>query len=166
MIHLPTRKANRLLNYDYSQNGAYFITVCTRNKELILGAIDNETHGIASIWLSDIGDIVRKHIEIISITDSNAYVPNYVIMPNHVHLIIVVDSDEIGGSPRAATPTKALIPKVINALKGLSSKKAGFSLWQRSYYDHIIRNEQDYIRVDEYITNNPAKWHDDRFYGG
>ena len=70
----------------------------------------------------------------------------------------------MSGTPRAASPTKALIPKIINALKGLSSKKAGVSLWQRSYHDHIIRNEADYNRITEYIENNPAHWEEDCFY--
>ena len=149
MIHLPMRKTNRLQNFDYSQNGAYFITICTKNKQMSLGMIENNNLDRPGMWLSDSGEIVRRFIEGISITDSNVYVPNYTIMPNHIHLILVVGTDDEDGTPRAASPTKALIPKTINALKGLSSKKAGGSLWQRSYYDHVIRNEEDYARIDE-----------------
>ena len=157
------RKTNRLQNFDYSQNGAYFITICTKNKQMTLGAIENNLDTPA-MKLSDIGEIVRGFIEYLLITDSNVYIPNYIIMPNHIHLILIVETDTADGTPRAASPTKALIPKTINAIKGLSSKKAGYSLWQRSYYDHVIRNEEDYIRIDEYITNNPTNWLTDRFY--
>ena len=92
-------------------------------------------------------------------------------MPNHIHLILGVELENIGGmpknisgSPKAANPTKALIPKVINTLKGLSSKNAGFSLWQRSYHGHIIRDNDEYIRIIEYIKDNPAMWNDDCYY--
>ena len=164
MIHFPMRKTNRLQGYDYSQNGAYFITVCTKNKQMTLGTIESNSLDKPVIWLSDSGEIARRFIESISITGSDVYVPNYIIMPNHIHLILVAGADDEDGTPRAASPTKALIPKTINALKGLSSKKAGFSMWQRSYYDHIIRNDEDYARIDEYITNNLASWQADRFY--
>ena len=163
MIHLPMRKTNRLQNYDYSQNGAYFITTCTKNKQMTLGAIENNLD-TPTMKLSGIGETVRGFIEYLLFTGSNVYIPNYIIMPNHIHLILIVETDTADGTPRAASPTKALIPKTINAIKGLSSKKAGYSLWQRSYYDHVIRNEEDYIRIDEYITNNPMNWLTDRFY--
>ena len=176
---LPKRKPSRLQNYDYSQNGAYFITVCTKDRHEIMGTISvgdaalgvpsqndhisSQNDGTPSVKLSEVGEIVRTFIENIPNTNPGVSVPQYVIMPNHIHLILVVGSGttmplkntngvpgdfldgvpgDADGTPRAASPTKALIPKIINALKGLSSKKAGFSLWQRSFHDHIIRNKR------------------------
>ena len=187
MKELPKRKPNRLQNYDYNQNGAYFITVCTKNRHEILCTITvgDAALGVPFVKLSEYGEIVRMFIENIPKTNSSVFVPKYVIMPNHIHLILIIESkniktpkknihgtpdtihgtsDTIHGTPRAASPTKALIPKIINVLKGLSSKKIGFSLWQRSYHDHVIRNEADYYRIEEYIENNPTYWDEDCFY--
>ena len=165
---LPRRKPNRLKDYDYSQNGAYFVTICTKNQREILGTVvvGDAALGVPFVKLSKHGEIVKIFIENISNTNRNVFVPQYVIMPNHVHLILIVEFENADGTPRAASPTKALIPKIINALKGLSSKKTGVSLWQRSYHDHIIRNEADYCRITEYIENNPAHWNEDCFYVG
>jgi REP element-mobilizing transposase RayT len=188
MEKFPTRKPNRLKGYDYDENGAYFLTVCVKDRAELLGRItvgdaalgvprvtDAAALGVPRVELSPTGEIVKRYIE--NIRDGKTkrvVVTEYVIMPNHVHMIALVEREEIievpsgseetaNGTPRAASPTKAIIPKMINALKGLTSKEAGFSLWQRSYYDHVIRNEKDYNRIAEYIENNPARWDEDRF---
>jgi len=188
MNDLPKRKPNRLKNYDYSQNGAYFVTICTKDHHEILGSVisvGDAALGVPSVELSEYGEIVEGFIENIAYANPDLHVPFYVIMPNHIHLILVVESRNIegNGTPRAASPTKMLdaaestktlnsaasptkmlVPKIINALKGLSTKKAGFPLWQRSYHDHIICSEQDYLRIAEYIENNPANWDKDCYY--
>ena len=135
-----------------------------------LGTSSVNSH-ISQIQLSEIGEIVRTFIENIPNTNLGVFVPKYVIMPNHIHLILVVELENtngtpgnMNGTPRAASPTKALIPKIINSLKGLSSKKIKFPLWQRSFHDHVIRNEADYNRIAEYIENNPANWEKDCFF--
>ena len=89
-------------------------------------------------------------------------VPVYCIMPNHIHLIIMLGTSD-HRSPKAATPTVSL-PQIVNALKSLATKEAGRSLWQRGYYEHIIRDEQDYLDIWQYIEGNPAKWAKDRYY--
>jgi len=165
------RKPNRLKEYDYSQNGAYFITICTKNHRPILGTIVADAAlGVPNIRLSKYGEIVRDLIQTIPISNPNVSVQHFIIMPNHIHMIIVIDvqMNDLQASekhtyrtPRAAFAT---IPVVVNALKGLSSKGAGFSLWQRSFHDHIIRNDADYNRIAEYIQNNPARWKEDRYY--
>jgi REP element-mobilizing transposase RayT len=146
-----------------------------------LGVPPSGPLGVPHIELSEIGKIVEHFI--VGIGDM---LDAYVIMPNHVHMILIVDSGigtlpvavggtspaavggtsptAVGGTPRAASPTKAVIPKIVNSFKGLASKKAGFALWQRSYYDHIIRSETDYARILEYIENNPLKWKLDSLY--
>jgi len=161
MSNYPIRKPNRLKNFDYSQNAAYFITVCTKNRCELLATIEDTTSGIPHVKLSAYGEITKQYIENISTATPDVFVSNFVIMPNHIHLILVVGNIADSGTPRAVSPTKAVIPKVINSLKGLSSKKAGFSLWQRSFHDHIIRNETEYIGIADYIENNPTAWEHD-----
>ena len=158
MDTMSKRKPNRIKDYDYSQNGAYFITICTNGRRKILGTIacaGEDIHDIPSVNLSKYGEIVKGFIESIPEVYPVAKVPLYAIMPDHVHLIISIDCENDGETPRAASPTKMLIPKIVNSLKGLSSKKAGFSLWQRSYSDHVIRDYADFCRIEEYIFTNP-----------
>jgi REP element-mobilizing transposase RayT len=169
MSHLPKRKPNRLKNYNYNQNGAYFVTVCVKNRHEILGeitAVGNAALGVPSVKLSEYGKTVKIYIENIPNVYPEVSVPLYVIMPNHIYLILVVKSENIGehGLPRAVDPTKALIPNVINTLKGLSSKQSGFSLWQKSFHYHIIRDDDEYCQIEKYIENNPAMWANDLYY--
>jgi len=78
-------------------------------------------------------------------------------MPNHIHLIIALSN----GSPRSATPT---IPKIINAYKSIVSKEIGYSIWQRNYYEHVIRNEKEYYEIKNYIQNNIINWEMDKYF--
>lgn len=159
----PKRKPNRLINYDYSQVGAYFITVCTKDKQKLfwnnVGArIAREPYEV-TYELSEYGEIVNSAIQNIRIHYPSVSVDNYVIMPNHIHLLISVRGDE-SGRPMGA-PT---ISTVINQLKGYVSKQIGFPVWQKLFYDHIIRGIQDYEEIWQYIDENPAKWETDDFY--
>ena len=162
---LPKRKSIRLKTYDYSQNGAYFITICTKDKRNILWETNvgatcgrpNETQ-----HLSDIRKIIDSEINKIKSYYDNVSVNKYVIMPNHIHMIIVIDNQE-NGTMWASSPTQS-IPQMIKSLKTFISKEIDFSIFQRSYYDHIIRNEKDYERICEYIDTNPMKWREDEYY--
>jgi REP element-mobilizing transposase RayT len=167
-VHLPKRKNLRLPGYDYRQNGAYFITVCTKDRMPLLG----EIVGAAAlsgphITLSHYGQIADQYIRNINTKYQHISVPVYCIMPNHIHLIVMINIHN-SGSLRAATPTAATptvsIPSIIHALKTLATKETGISLWQRGYYEHIIRNGQDYLHIWQYIETNPAKWMEDRYY--
>ena len=89
-------------------------------------------------------------------------VVEYVVMPNHVHFILRIY--ENGGSSRTPTPTNARIPAFLSTWKRLTNRKAHFPIWQRSYYDHVIRNEDDYLRIRQYISDNPAHWAEDEYY--
>ena len=89
-------------------------------------------------------------------------IDKYVVMPNHVHFIITVAAH--GGSSRTPTPTNAKLPALVSTWKRFTNKKAGVSLWQRSYYDHVIRNDADCLRAWQYIDDNPAKWAEDEYY--
>jgi len=160
--NLPKRENIRLSGYDYSQNGAYFVTICTRDKAHLLGNIAGITKGRPHIALSQFGQIAERYIRNIDAVYLSVSVPTYCVMPNHIHMIVLIDGCE-NGSPRAATPTVTL-PKIINSLKLLATKEAGRPLWQRGYYEHIIRDEQDYLDIWKYIDNNAAVWAEDQYY--
>ena len=144
---LPSRKQNRLSGYNYAENGAYFITICTKDKEKLLGSVSEGTTFLsASVQLSPLGRLAEKYLLKIAQLD------HYVIMPNHVHLILLLEQSSVS------------VPQIIRSWKTLVSKEAGFSPWQRSYYDHIIRNQRDYDRIRRYMEENPARWASDDYY--
>lgn len=153
---LIKRKANRLKNFDYSASGAYFITICTKNRKCILSEIVGaDIIRPCEIQLTQYGEIVKSGIINISKIYPNCIVNHYVIMPNHIHLIITIDN-EYGRIISA--------PTVIGQFKRYVSKKCGFSIWQKSFYDHIIRDNEDYLTKAQYIENNPSKWQEDQYY--
>lgn len=150
----PKRKPTRLKEYDYSSAGVYFITVCTKNKKPLfwnnVGASIARPH---SALLSVYGKIVDDAIRQIPIHYPDINIDNYVVMPNHIHLLLSIEGDT-NGRPMVA-PT---ISRVIQQMKGYVSKQIGYSIWQKLFIDHIIRNERDYIEHYTYIENNPIKW--------
>ena len=170
---LPKRKQNRLQNFDYSTNGAYFITICTREHKCILSHITpavgadiirpyNQTNRYCAdiirpctVKLTKYGRIVKNGVDNITKIYPNCLVNYFVIMPNHVHLIITINN--VGGRMISA-------PTVIGQFKRYVSKQSGISIWQKGFYDHIIRDEDDYITKAQYIENNPAKWTEDKYY--
>ena len=157
---LPKRKPTRLKNYDYSSTGAYFITICTKDRKEILSKITvgDDAHIVPKNTLSSYGLICDKYIKNISEMYENIKIDKYVIMPNHIHLLI-----SVCGTMWASSPTKN-IESIIRSFKVLASKEVGFSIWQRSFHDHIIRGKEDYKKIYEYIDNNVLKWNDDCFY--
>ncbi len=153
-MDLPKRKQIRLTEYDYRMPNAYFITVCTRKKRNLFW--ENVGAGIArpeDVRLSPAGMAAQAAILEIPRRYSSLTVDCYVVMPNHVHLLLQINSDA-SGRPMVA-PT---ISRVVQQMKGAASKQAGFSLWQKGFYDHVIRNEKDYEEVWKYIEGNPGKW--------
>jgi REP element-mobilizing transposase RayT len=162
MKALPERKSNRLEGYDYSRVGCYYITICAIDKLPLFSRIHvgDIAAGGPFVELTTIGSIVKKYLENINLRYNDVTLSNYVIMPNHVHMIMTVRI----GTPRAASPTKSYIPAIINALKSLSSKECGKPIWQRGYYDHIIRDDIDFGIKYEYIETNPVRWTDDMYF--
>ena len=150
---MQTRKDNRLKNFDYSSSGTYYITVCTKEKKNLFGSIVGAPIGRPSCELSDYGKIVDEAINNIEKKYDRTRVDKYIIMPDHIHLLLTILPDK-SGRPMGA-PT---IPNIINQLKGYVSKKVGFSAWQKLYYDHIIRDQEDYDTKWNYIENNPMAW--------
>jgi REP element-mobilizing transposase RayT len=174
------RKNIRLKNYDYSQNGLYFITICTQNKEYVFGKIED-----GKMLLNDAGKYASNCWVEITEHFPNVFLHEYVIMPNHVHGIIEIvgvenlqplpfrrmnDKTTVGVENfQPMQPKKnafqKMIPRSIGSIvRGYKigvTKKLGCSKWQRNYYEHIIRNEEEYEKIAEYIENNPANWDND-----
>ena len=163
MERLPKRKSLRLKNYDYSTPGAYFITICTAGKRCVLSVIVGDGLARPVVKLTNVGCIVEQQIMDIPKRFSTVSVDAYVIMPNHVHLLLSIHGDAGRASP---SPT---VGDVIRALKSLTTRQArphwgDGPLFQRFYYDHIIRDEKDYGEVWAYIEENPLRWAEDDLF--
>ncbi|KJF28359.1 transposase [Clostridium aceticum] len=159
MVATQKRKKIRLKDYKYSENGVYFITICTKNRQNLLWDV-GATCGRLNIEppLSDLGKIIDGEIHKIDSIYENAEINKYVIMPNHIHMIIILNE---GIRRPQVAPT---ISRILQQFKGSITKQVGCSIWQKSFYDHIIRNELDYQKIWQYIDTNPVKWKDDQYY--
>jgi len=168
-MDLPKRKPTRLKGYDYSQNGAYFVTICTHNRKCLFSNIVGAIHESPENQLTQYGEFVKQIIEILS-GRFNVVIPKYVIMPNHLHLIIEIDNDNEKRAIRESPLqyNRSVIDKLVGFLKMNVSKKMHSiyrdKIWQRSYHDHIIRGEKDYREIWEYIDTNVQRWEKDCFY--
>ena len=163
--NLPKRKNIRLKNYDYSEPGAYFITICTKNKENLLwnGDLDVEKYDFKPVGahrvrpynlpLSKLGMVVEEKLNQWDGVYPSVYLSSYVIMPNHLHTIVVILPDE-GGRTRCA-PT---VSHMVKMFKETVTKQLGENVWQKLFYDHIIRDKRDYEEISKYIYENPLKW--------
>lgn len=157
------RRSIRLKGYNYSQPGMYFITLCCQNRKCLFGKVVN-----GQMVLNDMGQIAHNEwLKTMELRD-NVELGEFVIMPNHFHAIIQllfrwgecnspqrVPSQTIGAIVRGYKPA---VTKQLNLINN------GIVVWQRNYYEHIIRDERSYERISKYIINNPAKWNDDKFY--
>ncbi|MFC1493789.1 transposase [Thermodesulfobacteriota bacterium] len=178
MKNLITRKQIRLPNYNYSTNGFYFITICTKNRENIFGDIPVGATGwppdtslppddTTGIQLNDFGRIVDEELKKSKFIRDEIILDQYVIMPNHIHCIISISSDNnAGGQP--ATPTRGTLSSFVNGFKSAVTTRIntlrnmpGEPVWQRSFYDHIIRNKRSLNAIREYIQDNPLNWERD-----
>ncbi len=163
---LPRRKHPRLENFDYSSNGAYFITICTQNRRCVLSHIVGR--GLAPADLDGIeyttfGRIAEKQLFLLKERYPFLTIDQYVIMPNHIHAVLILNGEAAGASPR---PT---IMDIVCAYKSIATRgcrKNGFKdkLFQTSFYEHIIRNRQDYEEHIKYIYENPTRWFYDELY--
>ena len=174
---LPQRKRLRLKNFDYSTPGAYFITICTHNRKCtlsrVVGAIHEspeiEIHESPEIELTDYGKITDETIRNIP-ERYKATVDRYVIMPNHIHLIIIItDDEELRAIRESPLRGRSVISKVIgyvkmNASKEIHGKYDDAVIWQRGFHDHIIRDRRDYEKIAKYIYENPIRWQYDCFF--
>ena len=162
---LPKRKHPRLVAYDYGSAGAYFVTICTRNRRCILSHVVGR--GLApaemkGLEYTSLGKIAEQQLFLLEKRYSFVSIDQYVIMPNHIHAILILH-ETAGASPR---PT---ITDIICAYKSLTTrtcKQDGFKdqLFQTSFYDHIIRGQEDYDEIKKYIHENPMRWYCDELY--
>lgn len=166
------RKRNRLENFDYSQNGMYFVTICTKNREDFFGEIKN-----GRMILNKAGEIAENVWKELPKHYENIEIDCFSIMPNHIHGIInIVDVDMVGTGSRAVgtglkpVPTKGhSLSEIIRGFKTFSARFINKRenilerpVWQRSFYDRIIRNETELNKIREYIIKNPESWETDR----
>ena len=163
---LPKRKHPRLDNYDYSSTGAYFITICTQNRRCVLSRIVGR--GLAPAETEEIeytlfGRIALRQLLLLEERYSHLTVDQYVIMPNHIHAVLVLDNETAGASPR---PTIMDIVCAYKSLVTRECKRNGFEgkLFQTSFHEHIIRGREDYIEIAKYIYENPFRWRYDELY--
>lgn len=155
---LPERKRLRLRDYDYSQNGAYFLTICAEGKKKMFGKIVGDgVLDVPQIKLSRIGKAIEKRIFLINMTYDDITIEKYVIMPNHIHLLVMVGNENANSAAMS-------IPSVVSTLKRFVNKDVGFNVWQRSYHDHVVRCERDYEEIWQYINDNPIRWESDCYY--
>ncbi len=155
------RKTTRLSGYDYNTPGAYFMTICTREHRCILsrivgtGVLDGPT-----VELLPFGQIAQKYIRQMDDFYQDLSVDSFVIMPNHIHILLQVRD---AGLP-ASSLQNSVISRFISTFKRFCNKEYGTNIWQSRSYDHIIRDEADYNRHLQYIRNNPHGWQKDELY--
>ena len=163
----PKRKELRLKNFDYSTPSAYFITVCTHDRKNTLSYIVGAIHESPETKLTKCGEIVDVLINNIP-EHFKVFVERYVIMPNHIHLIIRISDDaELRAIRESPLRGRSIVSKVIGYIKMNSSKEihnqyGETKVWQRGFYDHIIRNQYDYEEIANYIYLNPTRWQADK----
>ena len=160
------RRSIRLKDYDYSQAGAYFITICTQNGRYLFGDVVN-----SEIRLNELGQVVE--IEWLKTAEirENVELDEFVVMPNHFHGILVIIGDGRGTACRAPTfeqfgkSLSGSLPTIVRSFKSAAAKHInemrstpGVPIWQRNYYEHVIRSEDDLNHIREYIVNNPVNW--------
>ena len=157
------RRSIRLKGYDYSQAGAYFITISAQNRKCLFGKVVN-----GEMVCSDLGRIASESWLWMGNRYDHIILDAWVIMPNHLHGILVI-ADGRGGSRTAPTDNRKPLGRLIGAFKTVSTKRVNkmrrtpeVKLWQRNYYEHIVRNENELNRIREYIVNNPMQWELDR----
>ena len=153
MKRLNSRKQIRLKNYNYANVGYYFITICIKNRECILSkiALNNKNEHIST--LTNEGEIVNRYIIEIEKIYTNVILDEYIIMPNHIHMILIIQSNK-----------NITISKIIQQFKGIITKELGYSIWQKLFYEHIIRDNEEYIKIKQYIKDNVSNWEDDIEY--
>lgn len=159
------RRSIRLAGYDYAQPGAYFVTICTQGRECSLGKARD-----GSVDLSHHGEIVQRAWNSLPEHYPHVGVDAFVIMPNHIHGVIVLSEamEDSGAQRTGRLSTRHGLPEIVRAFKSFSARRAnelnatpGARVWQRNYYEHIIRDERELNLIREYVVNNPLGWDTD-----
>jgi putative transposase len=175
MKQIRQRKSPRLAGYDYAENGAYFVTICTHNREMLFGeVVDGEMR------LNDVGKVADWGWTQITTHFSQVEINCYVVMPNHVHGIIIIVNGNTVGTTHASSlphtsrpngPKRGSLSAIVGSYKSAVTKQINqiFNLdsghiWQERYHDHIIRNDDTLNKIRGYVQTNPARWQEDTFY--
>ena len=138
----------------------YFLTICTKNKEKLFGEVIENAEDQSSVMrLSDIGSIINEQIKSID-RAANIELVNYVVMPNHVHILVFVE----GAAHTSVNPENAMIPKTVSGFMRLCHKRIGYDVFQRNYHDHIVRDQHHFEIIWNYIEDNPRRWKEDKFF--
>jgi len=172
------RRSIRLKGYDYSQAGMYFVTICCQDKICRFGKIENEAMG-----LNDFGKIAYDEWVKLQERYPNVLLDIFQIMPNHIHGIIVLNDvgatlavalNDVANDNRAGASPAPTVGNIVGGYKSLVANRCleicksqndyMGKLWQRNYWEHIIRNEQSYQHIADYIFNNPINWDNDKLY--
>jgi len=175
------RRSIRLKGYDYTQAGAYFVTMCVQDRACLFGRIEDAAMNINEFGYTvlDVWQWLPEQYPYVSIGE-------FIIMPNHFHCILIIDdacrggsrtahdiphNTHEGGSRTAPTDKRKSVGRLIGVFKTVSTKRInekrvtpGNKLWQRNYYEHIIRDDSEYQRIADYIVNNPTTWKDDKLW--
>ena len=164
-MHQPQRKQTRLGCFDYSESASYFITICTEGRRKILSEISAGAgfpdSPEVTCSLLDRGKTLEKWIQKMDCHYDDISVDCYAIMPDHVHLLLTLtEKSGLSGRPAPTVEShcNAAVSRFVGTLKRFTNREIGEKIWQRSFYDHVIRNQQDYDEIWEYIDNNPRKW--------
>jgi REP element-mobilizing transposase RayT len=173
--NIHRRSSIRLKNYDYSQSGMYFITICVQKHQWLFGKISD-----GGMILNDFGKIAYNEWMNTPHIRRNVQLDAFVVMPNHIHGIIVITDGRgelhspLNDSPHIDTSmgecnsplrgTSNTVGAIMRGYKSAVTKQLGYSIWQRNYWEHIIRNEKSYQRIADYIINNPVNLENDKFY--
>ena len=165
-MNLSKRKSTRLKGYDYSLPGVYFVTICTKDREQLLSRIivGDGVLDVPKNILTGYGQIAKKHLENMCAFYDYINLKKYVIMPNHIHILIEISNCKQYGSSGTPNPTNSLIPRFVSTFKRFCNSEYTKNIWQRSFHDHIIRDEEDFLKIWKYIDENPLKWEEDCFY--
>jgi REP element-mobilizing transposase RayT len=152
MANLPVRKPNRLDGYDYHAGGMFFVTICVKAHASLLGSIDSNIDGRQhSVTLSKAGSIADAIIREMPAMLAGVTLIHHVVMPNHIHLLLILDES-------------LSLPRVVQSVKSQITRALGKSIFQRSFYDRVVRGDRDYQRIYTYIENNPMKWKLDKYH--
>ncbi len=176
------RRSIRWKGYDYSSDGLYFVTICTKDRRHFFGKVAN-----GQLILSEYGQIVATEwLNTVNVRPNDVILHEFVVMPNHFHAIVEICRGHTTKTSTSNTPScrgvshtpscelrgvcdtplrspSKTLGAIVRGFKSTVSKKIGFSVWQRNYHEHIIRNSDDYATISNYIRENPARWEEDRF---
>ncbi|MBQ3177534.1 MAG: transposase [Clostridia bacterium] len=159
---LPDRKIMRLKGYDYNRQGVIFLTVCTLDRKCILSQIRmQEDQNVPSVLLSEYGRIAEKYLIQIGSFYDFIKIESYVIMPNHIHMLLHIFPKE---DCESNTPRDSFVSRFISTFKRFCNREYGRNIWQSRSYDHVIRDKADYDAKIRYIYENPKRWWMDELY--